>query len=246
MMIKMINFEARTGFGGPGLSPQIDYITNIFEDRMVNILITDDHDIVRLGTSIVVQQAFPNAHVDQASNFEEARKLLTTKTYQLLILDINMPGGNNIRMIQEVLAIQENLRILVFSSYEESIYALRYIQAGAAGYIGKNSSKEELKEAIVTVLEQGKYMSADIHQLYYESLTIGRSSKLKANLLNKLSNREMDVAKHLIKGLNIAEVSKILNLKSSTVSTYKTRIFEKLQIDHLPDLIDIFRLHDEG
>jgi len=213
---------------------------------MLDILITDDHDIVRLGTSIIVKEAYPNARVDQAANFEQARDLLLKKPYHLLILDINMPGGNNIQMIQEVLSIQKDLKILVFSSYEESIYALRYIHAGAVGYIGKNSSKEELREAITTVLEQGKYMSADIHQLYYESLTIGRSSKLKANMLNKLSNREMDVAKHLINGKNIAEVSKKLNLKSSTVSTYKTRIFEKLQIDNLPDLIDIFRLHDEG
>lgn len=211
---------------------------------MIKILITDDHDIVRLGTSIVVQQAFPNARIDHASNFEEARELLPRKTYDLLILDINMPGGNNIKMIEEVLAIRPEIKILVFSSYEESIYALRYIQAGAAGYISKNSSKDELKEAIIRVMEQGKYMSPEIHQLYYESLTVGRTSKLDANPLNKLSNREMDVAKHLIQGMHITEISKLLNLKSSTTSTYKTRIFEKLQIDNLPQLIDIFRIHD--
>lgn len=213
---------------------------------MVNILITDDHDIVRLGTSIVAKSAFPNANVDQAQNYQEANKLIREKTYDLLILDINMPGGNNIKMIEEILAIQKDLRILVFSSYEENIYALRYIQAGASGYISKNSTKDQLKEAITTVLEKGKYMSPEIYQLYYESLTVGRSSKLGANPLNKLSNREMDVAKHLIKGMNIGEVSKIMNLKSSTVSTYKTRIFEKLQIDNLPDLIDILRLHDDN
>src|SRR5690606_717722 len=199
-----------------------------------------------LGTSIVVKNAFPNAKVDQASNFSEACQILREKPYQLLILDINMPGGNNIKMIEELLTIQPDLRVLVFSSYEENIYALRYIQAGAAGYISKNSSKDELRDAITIVLDKGKYMSPEIHQLYYETLTVGRASKLGANPLNKLSNREMDVAKHLIKGMNIGDVSKAMNLKSSTVSTYKTRIFEKLQIDNLPDLIEIFRLHDDN
>lgn len=163
----------------------------------------------------------------------------------MLLLDINMPGGNNINMIKEVLSIQPELKILVFSSYDENIYALRYLQAGAAGYVHKNSSKEELKNAITSVMEKGRYMSSEVSNLFMDTLTTGRSSILEANPLNLLSNREMDVAKLLLKGMSIAEVSNTMGLKNSTISTYKTRIFDKLQIDNLPDMIEIFRLQSE-
>lgn len=213
---------------------------------MTGILITDDHDIVRLGTSIVIKETIPDAVIHQAIDFKETLKLLHEKKFDMLLLDINMPGGNNIKMVQEVLKIQPDLKILVFSSYEENIYALRYLQAGASGYVHKNSSKEELKNAIKSVLKKGRYMSPEVSNLYLDRLTEGKSSQLNANPLNRLSNREMDVAKLLINGLSIAEVSKEMNLKNSTISTYKTRIFEKLQVDNLRDLIEKFRLYDDN
>lgn len=212
---------------------------------MTEVLITDDHDIVRLGTSIVLKDVVQGANITQATNLEETIALLYGKTFHLLLLDINMPGGNNIKMIETILAVQPSLKILVFSSYEESIYALRYIEAGALGYINKNSSKNDLKNAIETVLSGKKYMSREVQELYYNSFTIGKNSKLEANLLNKLSNREMDVAKHLVKGLGIVEISKIMNLKSSTISTYKSRIFQKLQVENIPELIEILKLNNQ-
>lgn len=212
---------------------------------MTEILITDDHDIVRLGTSIVIKEVIPDAIINQATDLGETISLLKEKPIALLLLDINMPGGNNINMIKEVLSIQPELKILVFSSYDENIYALRYLQAGAAGYVHKNSSKEELKNAISSVMEKGRYMSSEVSNLFMDTLTTGRSSILEANPLNLLSNREMDVAKLLMKGMSIAEVSNTMGLKNSTISTYKTRIFDKLQIDNLPDMIEIFRLQSE-
>lgn len=212
---------------------------------MTEVLITDDHDIVRLGTSIVLKDVVQGANITQATDLEETIALLYGKTFHLLLLDINMPGGNNIKMIETILAVQPSLKILVFSSYEESIYALRYIEAGALGYINKNSSKNDLKNAIETVLSGKKYMSREVQELYYNSFTIGKNSKLEANLLNKLSNREMDVAKHLVKGLGIVEISKIMNLKSSTISTYKSRIFQKLQVENIPELIEILKLNNQ-
>lgn len=211
----------------------------------INILITDDHEIVRLGASIAVTNVIPKAKITQASNFEETLHILKNDKFLLLLLDINMPGGNNIKMIENILAIQPDIKILVFSSYEESIYALRYIQAGAMGYVHKNSTKEELKNAIITVVNNQRYMSDEIQDLYFDSILIGKHSKLEANPLNKLSNREMDVARHLTKGLGIVEISKIMNLKNSTISTYKGRIFEKLQVDNIPDLIEIQKLYEK-
>lgn len=157
-----------------------------------------------------------------------------------------MPGGNNINVIKEVLTLQPDLKILVFSSYDENIYALRYIEAGAAGYLNKNTSMEELCNAINMIQERGKYMSPVVRDLYIQKLTSTKSSIDKVNPLNKLSNREMDVAKHLIEGHGILEVSNLLDLSSSTVSTYKSRIFEKLGVSNIPDLIELFKLHAQN
>lgn len=209
---------------------------------MKKILITDDHDIVRLGTSIVIKEMFPTVDIDQAEDFEEMMLFLQKERYDLLMLDINMPGGNTVDMIEKILDAQDDLRILVFSSYEESLFALRYIEAGATGYVHKNMPKQDLKTAILSVAEDKKYMSPDVHSLYYETVLRGKSASIEKNPLNTLSNRELDVAQYIISGKSILEIAQILNLKNSTVSTYKTRLFDKLNVDNIPDLIQVFNI----
>lgn len=210
---------------------------------MKKILIADDHSIVRLGASVIINEKFKNAIITNATTIGEVYENLNISNYDLLLLDINMPGGNNIRVIKEILNIQSDLKILVFSSYDENIYALRYIEAGAAGYLNKNTAMEELGNAILSVQQRGRYMSDAIKDLYVQKLTTNKSTLNKTNPLFKLSNREMDVAKHLIEGHGVLEVSNLLDLSSSTVSTYKSRIFEKLAINNIPELIELFKLN---
>lgn len=213
---------------------------------MNNILIADDHSIVRFGTAVAINESFRDAQVTHASTIKEVYSHLNFKRFDLLLLDINMPGGNNINVIKEILDLQSDIKILVFSSYDENIYALRYIEAGAAGYLNKNTAMEELNNAISSIQERGKYMSPAVRDLYIQKLTSTKSSIDKVNPLNKLSNREMDVAKHLIEGHGILEVSNLLDLSSSTVSTYKSRIFEKLGVTNIPELIELFKLHAQN
>jgi len=211
---------------------------------MKKILIADDHSIVRLGASVIINEKFKNTEIVSATTIQEVYDHLNSSKFDLLLLDINMPGGNNIKVINETLEIQNDLKILVFSSYDENIYALRYIEAGAAGYLNKNTAMEELANAIQSIQERGKYMSDAIKDLYVQKLTTNKSTLDKANPLFKLSNREMDVAKHLIEGHGILEVSNLLKLSSSTVSTYKSRIFEKLAVNNIPELIELFKLNE--
>lgn len=213
---------------------------------MKNILIADDHSIVRFGTAVALNETFKDAVVTHASTIKEVYSHLNFKRFDLVLLDINMPGGNNINVIKEILDLQSDIKILVFSSYDENIYALRYIEAGAAGYLNKNTAMEELNNAITSIQERGKYMSPAVRDLYIQKLTTSKSNIDKVNPLNKLSNREMDVAKHLIEGHGILEVSNLLDLSSSTVSTYKSRIFEKLGVNNIPDLIALFKLHAQN
>ena len=212
---------------------------------MKKILIADDHSIVRLGASMIIQECIPDATIQQAQTYDEVYQQLRDHTFDLLLLDINMPGGNNIKVIKELLDIQPQVKILVFSSYEENIYALRYINAGACGYLNKTTAMSELKNAVESILTRGKYMSDSVKELYIRKLTTSKSSFDKSNPLHKLSNREMDVAKHLTKGMGILEVAKLMELSSSTVSTYKSRVFEKLNVNNVPELIALFNLHSE-
>lgn len=210
---------------------------------MIEILLADDHGIVRLGTSIVVKDALPSSNITHAGNYNELIRMLEKQQFDLLFLDINMPGGNNIMMITEILSIRPSVKILVYSSYEETLYALRYIRAGAHGFLNKNASKNELSEAITAVLERGKYMSQEVRNQFIQSITKGKSALKTDNPINKLSNREVDVARHLAQGLTVVEVSKVMNLSTSTVSTYKTRIFDKLKVDSMIDFMDEFLSH---
>lgn len=210
---------------------------------MKKILIADDHSIVRLGASVIIKETMPSCVITQAQDYSEVLKLLEKEDFDLLLLDINMPGGNNIRVVKEILEIQPSIKILVFSSYDESLYALRYIEAGAAGFVNKSTAMAELSNAILTIKERGKYMSDEVKDLYVKKLTQTKASINTMNPLSRLSNREVDVAKYLIQGLGIIEVSTSLELSPSTVSTYKSRIFEKLNVSNIPELIEIFRIH---
>jgi len=210
---------------------------------MKKVLIADDHSIVRLGASVVIQGAYKDVEITHATTYNEILDHLKSNRFDLLLLDINMPGGNNIKAIKELLAAQSDLKILVFSSYDENIYALRYIEAGAVGYLNKNTAMDELAVAIQHIQDRGKYMSETVKDLYVQKLISNKSNLQMSNPLYKLSNREMDVAKHLISGQGILDVSALLNLSSSTVSTYKSRIFEKLQVNNIPELIELFKLH---
>lgn len=211
---------------------------------MKKILIADDHSIVRLGATVIINEKFKGIEITSASTIDEVYKNLSSSKFDLLLLDINMPGGNNIKVIKEILNIQNDLKILVFSSYDENIYALRYIEEGAAGYLNKNTAMEDLANAIQSIQDRGTYMSNAIKDLYVQKLTTTKSSLDKTNPLFKLSNREMDVAKHLMEGHGILEVSTLLQLSSSTVSTYKSRIFEKLAVNNIPELIELFKLNE--
>lgn len=212
---------------------------------MKRVLIADDHSIVRLGASIIIKEVLKTEDIVHAESYDEAKSKIQEAQYDLLILDLNMPGGNNIRMVQEILNLQPEIKILVFSSYDEQIYALRYIEAGAMGYLNKSTSMLELRDALERLKEGKKYMSDSVRDQYIEILTKSKTEVNKKNPLLTLSDRETDVAKQLIKGYGVVDVAKAMDLNPSTVSTYKSRIFKKLNIKNIPDLIKIFSLNTD-
>ena len=203
-----------------------------------HILIADDHGVVRYGMMLLIKDLLPWAEVTQVGSFNETVEFIKTNKSDLVILDINLPGGNNIQMLDSLNEIQKNIRVLMFSAYEENLYATRYLQAGAKGYLHKQNSIAEIKKAIQTVCSGGVYMSDDVKNIMLNKMLNHDENQ---NPLDLLSNREFEVAQMLIYGHGTTDISSLLNLQMSTVSTYKNRIFEKLNVTNIVQLIDKFR-----
>lgn len=204
-------------------------------------LIADDHIVVRQGVSLLIKELFQNPTIYQAGSFKDTFKILNETPIDLLVLDINFPDGNSLNIIADIKNSQPEIKILIFSGYDEDIYAMRYLNAGASGYLNKGSSEEEMKQALQSMFLSGKYITQKIKDRILDSYI----SKTPINPLEQLSNREVEVARLLIKGYGNLEISEFLQVKKTTVSTFKNRIFEKLEIDNLASLIEIFHLYFE-
>jgi len=205
----------------------------------LKILITDDHRIIQQGLTFIIKEYFNKAIVSYANSVNTTILALKQEKVDLLILDINIPGGNNFKMIEQIKEIQPDLKILLFSAHEESTYALRYLKAGVNGYLEKNAPEEEIKEAIKRILVKGKYYSTTIQDQLFDTYDKGPNSKRK---LHQLTNREIEVARFIIDGKGTSNIGEKLDLQASTISTHKKNIFEKLQISNVSELIDIFRM----
>lgn len=192
------------------------------------ILIADDHYIVRAGTAMVLEAAYPRLNINFAENYEQTKNFIGSNSYDLLILDIDMPGSQYKQMIHELKSIQNSLKILVFSGYDNDV-ALQYIREGAEGYLNKQSNEEQIKIAVKSILDKGYY--------YPTELIVPIIQNKKNSPGEKLSSREYEIFKLLSYGNGNLEIANMLNIKMSTVSTYKKRIFEKLNVANIAELI---------
>ena len=205
----------------------------------MKVLIADDHSVVRQGVSLILRESFNNIVIAHADTFPGALKILREQPIDLLLLDINLPGGNSINMINEVKATSSDARILMFSAFDEEQYALRYIHAGVQGYLNKLSSEDKIIEAVQTVMDGGRYISYKVKDKIFEN-ALNRTSD---NPLDALSNRELEIAGLLASGEGNLEIANRLNIRMSTVSTYKSRIFEKLGVTNVVSLVEKFRAY---
>jgi len=202
------------------------------------VLLVDDHLVVKAGVSIILNNEIKDLNISYSKNFIETLQLVRKHTYDLIVLDINIPGGKSTGMISEIRNFLPNVKILIFSAYEEESYALRYIYAGADGYLNKLSGEDKIVEAVTSIRNNGKFLTAEI----INQLNFNHRSNEPVNPFDKLSIREMEIAKLLVKGHGNLEIANHLGIKLSTVSTYKNRVFEKLRINNLVELIEKFTL----
>ena len=205
-----------------------------------NILLVDDHLVVRKGIELILVNNINNVTIYNSQNYNEALEILKAVSIDLVLLDININGLENIKIMNEIKSIQKNSKILIFSSHEESQYGLRYIQNGADGYLNKFCNEEKILEAVNEILENGSYYSKEIK----EKLNSKLNKKNSKNPLDSLSNREFEISRLLISGYGNLEISNKLEIQMSTVSTYKNRVFEKLNINNIVSLSDLFKEND--
>lgn len=201
---------------------------------MRNVLLVEDHAIVRMGVKMLIEDCLPPVNVVEAVSFTETLRQLQSRFFDLVILDIKIPGGEGFNMITKIKAIQSKVKILIFSSQDEELYALHYYKAGASGYLPKESSNEVLEKAISSVLNGGTYISNVVQRQLVSSTMLERESK--DSPLEILSNRELEIMDMLLIGKWTKDIASDLNIKESTVSTYKARIFEKLNVTNILEL----------
>lgn len=202
-------------------------------------MIADDHGIIRLGVSQIIREMEPSSTIYEAEDFDETVRILNTHIIDLLILDINIPGANNFRMIDTVKSKQSDVKVLVFSAFSEELYAARYFKAGADGYLQKDTSPAEVRKAVDTILSGKHYISQNVRERFVQSVL--NSEVNIGNPLTRLSDREAEVARLLVTGMSQTKIAEKLNLHTSTVGTHKNRIFEKLAVTNLVELVEWYR-----
>jgi two-component system, NarL family, invasion response regulator UvrY len=207
--------------------------------RVDRILIADDHVVVRTGLRAVMKDMYPFAQFDEAINGSQVMERVKREDYNLIVLDITMPETDSIALVTDLFAHRENSRVLIFSMNPETLYAKRYMKLGVLGYLHKESEGEEIRKAIGSVLNGTIYMSPTLKKFLYEDMLQRRTD----NPFEKLSSREIEIAKYLLRGYSHSEIKKTLNLHSSTIGTHKIRFFEKLKIKNIFELRELARIY---
>ncbi|WP_336689250.1 MULTISPECIES: response regulator transcription factor [unclassified Chryseobacterium] len=206
---------------------------------MKRILLVDDHSIVRQGMKYVIKSIIAQAEIFNADDVKSAIELIKTSAVDFIFLDISFPDQNISTTTVELMKhILPNAKITIFSAMDEEIYASRFIKAGADGFINKLSSDEELIFALDYFFKNGRYISENIKSKIIDDYL----NKKTSSQISLLSDKELEVSQFIIKGYSTSSIAKTMNLKKSTISTYKKRIYEKLEISNIAELFEIFSI----
>lgn len=205
----------------------------------VQILIADDHFVVKSGLKLVINGYYADYKLTFASDFKEIFEKLNRQSFTMLILDASFPDGNSLSIIEKVITIQPEIKILMYTALEENIFAPRFLELGVKGYLSKMADEDEIILAVTKVLNGEIYISKAMKELMLDHFM----KKSPTNPFEKLSRREFEIMVLLVQGVANLEISNKLDIKPSTISTYKNRIFEKLDISNISELITLYKLH---
>lgn len=192
---------------------------------MIRIIIVDDHPIVRRGLKQILNEEPDVKVVGEAENAQEAFKIIRTIDCDAVVLDISLPGTNGVEILKQLKHEYKKLPVLILSMHGEEQYAVRVMRAGASGYLTKESAPEELVKAIRKIISGGKYISSSLAERLITD--IDASGKPRHE---KLSDREFEIMRMIAQGKAIKTIGEELCLSEKTVSTYRTRLLEKMNM----------------
>jgi DNA-binding NarL/FixJ family response regulator len=197
------------------------------------MLIADDHEMFREGIKRICEDNPDLVIAGEASNGNEVLDIVSENEFDLLLLDIAMPGLNGLDTLKQLKTLKPKLRVLVLSMYPEDEYAVRAIKAGAAGYLTKARASHDLMEAIKKVSSGGNYINASVA----EKLLFDMNPEHSGLPHETLSDREYQIFSMIVKGEKVGEIADELNLSVKTVSTYKVRILKKMEMKSTAELV---------
>ncbi len=186
------------------------------------IILADDHGFIRMGLMQILRDEYPNATIKEVGDGESLIKEVLLHDWDLVISDIDMPGRSGVDALEQIKLLRPNLPVLILSIYTEELYAVRVLRAGASGFLNKNSAPAELIAAIHRIALGKKYITSEIAE---QLLTSFDDVKKPHELL---TNREFEIFKMLAAGKSNTEIGKALLIATSTISTYRSRIMEKM------------------
>lgn len=202
---------------------------------MKKILIIEDHFMVRVSLKIMLNEIYGKVDLFEVDNYKDALRLTVDHAFELVVLDIDIPGGKGTAMISQIRLLQPSVLILVCSAADEEKYALDYISNGANGYLSKSAPKNEAMKAIETVMGGKKYISNSVQQQLLDNMhSGGKLNRTRSD--NGLSKREAEIMELMLKGKWVKEIGAMLDLRPNTVSTYKARVFEKMGVSNVFEL----------
>ena len=191
---------------------------------MIRALLVDDHQIVRRGLKEIFDDEFSELEIGEAENSRAALELITTQDWDIVLLDINIPGRNGLEVLSEIKRLRPRTPVLIVSAYPEEEFAIRSLKLGASGYVNKSSASDEVVAAAKKAMAGGKYVTA----LLAEKLAATLGSDIQGAPHDSLSSREIQVLRMVASGRTIKEIAAELALSEKTVGTYRTRISNKM------------------
>lgn len=208
--------------------------------KVNNVLIVDDHAVMRKGLNVLLNDFYPSMNIYEAGDGDELLNEFKQHTIDLLVIDIHIPQTDTIGLVEIVSIKYPETYILVFSMMPERIYGRRLRKAGAKAFLPKEATIEQIKIAFDAIIEN-RHLSPD-NALWIASKTVEKPQN--ESPFSLLSFREFEILNYLLEGKSIHVIAKLLNLKPSTIGTYKSRSFEKLKISNIFELKDLAVLYN--
>ena len=206
---------------------------------MKKFLMADDHHILRTGLAVIIKDEFSNAEIDECSNGDCVWKKIQDTAYDLVILDITMPGTDSLRLLKNIFSLKPDQKVMIFTMSPVAIYATQYLSMGVKGFINKEAKPSEVRLGIVAILNNRKYLGSDMKHIL---ITCENINNPESTPFDKLTIREVEIMNHLVGGKNVKEIAEMLFLHISTISTHKAKIMSKLNVSNIVELTRMVQL----